>query len=62
MLKYFRKISQDESGAVTVDWVVLTSVVLGLAGAVVVTIQGATETTGTAISTELSDISVDAGF
>ncbi len=62
MIKNFIKFVKSEDGAVTVDWVVLTAVIVGLAGAVVVTIQGGTETAGTAVSTELSDIDVDAGF
>ncbi|WP_298675351.1 hypothetical protein [uncultured Lentibacter sp.] len=31
MIKFFKHFSQDESGAVTVDWVVLTAAVVGLA-------------------------------
>jgi Flp pilus assembly pilin Flp len=31
MVKFFKNFSKDESGAVTVDWVVLTAAVVGLA-------------------------------
>lgn len=31
MIKFFKNFSKDESGAVTVDWVVLTAAVVGLA-------------------------------
>lgn len=39
MFKLLRKHRADESGAVTVDWVVLTSVIVGL-GVMVLTIIG----------------------
>ena len=31
MINFFKNFSKDESGAVTVDWVVLTAAVVGLA-------------------------------
>lgn len=31
MMKFFKNFNNDESGAVTVDWVVLTAAVVGLA-------------------------------
>ena len=31
MIKFFKNFSKDEDGAVTVDWVVLTAAVVGLA-------------------------------
>ncbi|MGY3437703.1 MULTISPECIES: Flp family type IVb pilin [unclassified Marinovum] len=31
MLKFINKFRQDENGAVTVDWVVLTAAIVGLA-------------------------------
>lgn len=31
MVKFFKNFSKDDSGAVTVDWVVLTAAVVGLA-------------------------------
>jgi Flp pilus assembly pilin Flp len=62
MFKYIKKLSKDEDGAVTVDWVVLTAAVVGLAGAVVVSIQGGTTSVGTSVSSNLSGTGVDAGF
>ena len=46
MTKLFNKFRKDESGAVTVDWVVLTAAVVALAGAAYGSIQtGATDMT-----------------
>ena len=46
MIKFFKNFSKDESGAVTVDWVVLTAAVVGLAIAAYSSIQsGATALT-----------------
>ncbi len=39
MIKFFKNFSKDESGAVTVDWVVLTAAVVGLAVAAYSSIQ-----------------------
>ena len=48
MIKYFKNFRNDEDGAVTVDWVVLTAAVVALAGAAYASIQtGATALTGT---------------
>ena len=40
MLKLFKKFSADESGAVTVDWVVLTAAIVGLGIAVLAAVSG----------------------
>ena len=46
MTKLFKKFRKDEEGAVTVDWVVLTAAVVGLAIAAYSSIQtGATNLT-----------------
>lgn len=44
----------DESGAVTVDWVVLTAAIVGLGIAVVATVRTGVGNLGTQISTSLS--------
>ncbi|MGR3661935.1 MAG: Flp family type IVb pilin [Paracoccaceae bacterium] len=44
----------DEDGAVTVDWVVLTAAIVGLGIAVLSSVGGATDTFATAISTNLA--------
>jgi Flp pilus assembly pilin Flp len=46
MTKFFKNFRKDEDGAVTVDWVVLTAAVVGLAIAAYSSIQtGATDLT-----------------
>ena len=46
MIKFIKNFRKDEDGAVTVDWVVLTAAVVGLAVAAYTSIQtGATELT-----------------
>lgn len=53
MFKFIKKFRNDENGAVTVDWVVLTAAVVGLAIAAFGAIRGSTNTvltsTGTAV-------------
>ncbi|WP_264212733.1 hypothetical protein [Leisingera thetidis] len=46
MIKFFKNFRKDESGAVTVDWVVLTAAVAALAGVVYTAIEdGASDLT-----------------
>ncbi|WP_434288627.1 Flp family type IVb pilin [Celeribacter sp. SCSIO 80788] len=52
--KLYKNFSRDEDGAVTVDWVVLTSAVVGLGIAVLTTVAGGTKTLGAKISDDLS--------
>jgi len=48
MIKFIKNFRNDEDGAVTVDWVVLTAAVVALAGAAYSSIQdGATALTST---------------
>ena len=53
LLKIFKK---ADSGAVTVDWVVLTAAVCGLAFAAFTSISGGTGSVGTATNEMLSGI------
>ncbi|WP_163846586.1 Flp family type IVb pilin [Pseudooceanicola aestuarii] len=47
MLNFIKNFRNDEDGAVTVDWVVLTAAVIALGGAAYTAIEGgATEMTG----------------
>ncbi|THH37241.1 hypothetical protein E4Z66_09985 [Aliishimia ponticola] len=47
MIKFIKNFRKDENGAVTVDWVVLTAAVVGLAVAAYTSIEtGATGLTG----------------
>lgn len=49
-----KNFAADESGAVTVDWVVLTAAIVGLGIAVVVSVRTGVTTLGTNISTSLT--------
>lgn len=49
-----KKFAKDESGAVTVDWVVLTAAIVGIAIAVVAVIRGGVNATATEISNALT--------
>jgi len=50
MIKNFKS---DESGAVTVDWVVLTAAIVGLGVAVLAAVGSSTENLATAIGTQI---------
>ncbi|GIX13959.1 MAG: hypothetical protein KatS3mg118_1918 [Paracoccaceae bacterium] len=54
----FRRFAREEEGAVTVDWVVLTAAIVGLATAIIVLVQGGTEDLAGSISSALAGISV----
>lgn len=56
MLKRLKKLYRDESGAVTVDWVVLTAFIVGLTGVVVLAIQGGSGSVGDGVGNHLSNI------
>ena len=51
--KITKRFKDDEDGAVTVDWVVLTAAVVGLGVAVLASVKSATTTLGSRISTEI---------
>ena len=46
MTNFFKRFAQDESGAVTVDWVVLTAAIVGLGIAVLTTVFRQGQQTG----------------
>jgi Flp pilus assembly pilin Flp len=50
-----KNFAADESGAVTVDWVVLTAAIVGLGIAVVVSVRGGVSDMGDRISNALGD-------
>ena len=56
MIKFFKNFRKDENGAVTVDWVVLTAAVVGLAVAAYSSIEsgasGLTASTSTFMGTQ----------
>ncbi|MCU0816253.1 MAG: pilus assembly protein [Cypionkella sp.] len=55
LLNIFKSFKNDESGAVTVDWVVLTAAVVGLGLLVIGIIDDGISTAGTAILTDLNN-------
>ena len=54
MKKLMNAFVKDEDGAVTVDWVVLTAAIVGIAIAVAATIENALNSAASQISTGLS--------
>ena len=59
MTNFFKRFARDESGAVTVDWVVLCAAVVGIGVAVASTIGKDLNTVADAIGTDI-DTAVDA--
>jgi Flp pilus assembly pilin Flp len=57
-MKLFKKFRTDESGAVTVDWVVLTAAIVGLGVAVMTTVRSGTTGLAGKISDGLGSITV----
>jgi Flp pilus assembly pilin Flp len=53
-----KNFAADESGAVTVDWVVLTAAIVGLGLAVVTSVRSGVTSLGSSISGSLSSASV----
>jgi len=54
MLNFIKNFRNDEDGAVTVDWVVLTAAIVGLGIAVLTSVGGGTTALGDKISSTLS--------
>ena len=61
MIKFFKNFSKDDSGAVTVDWVVLTAAVVGLAIAAYGTIRTQTMSLAGQIETAIENVEMDPG-
>ena len=53
MAHQFKSFLKDETGAVTVDWVVLTAAIVVLAGAVTAAVVGPTQQLGDAITVSI---------
>ncbi|MEM6824244.1 MAG: hypothetical protein AAGB18_02600 [Pseudomonadota bacterium] len=53
--KITKRFKNDEDGAVTVDWVVLTAAIVGLGVAVLASVRSATITLGDRISQEIDN-------
>jgi len=60
--KIARKIRNEEDGAVTVDWVVLTAAVVGLSAAALSLIRSETGTLSSNIATYLKTTSINTTF
>lgn len=58
MNKFITNFLNEEDGAVTVDWVVLTAAVVGLGVAGVAAVKGGVDGLATSISTEMTSASV----
>lgn len=54
--------NQDEGGAVTVDWVVITSAVAGLSLAVILSITNGAKVYATFINEDIEEIAYEAGY
>jgi len=59
LFKLTKKFRNEEDGAVTVDWVVLTAAIVGLGLAVMSTVKSGSKTLASNISTGLGAITVD---
>jgi len=59
MFRFARKFRRDETGAVTVDWVVLTAAVVGLCGLAFAALHDATGGLGSHVGEYLSSKPVE---
>ncbi len=66
LFKLWKNFKNDESGAVTVDWVVLTAALVGLGLAVILAIQPGIEQAAQNINTDLQNanttVTIDGGL
>lgn len=58
MQNYLTKFRQDEDGAVTVDWVVLTAAIVGLGVAVILSVSGGAMDHATGLAAHLDSQSI----
>lgn len=61
MFKLYKNFKNDESGAVTVDWVVLTAAIVGLGIAVLAAVSDGVENLSEDIDTQLSGQGANSG-
>ncbi|MEM5476791.1 pilus assembly protein [Pacificibacter sp. AS14] len=54
--------NQDDGGAVTIDWVVITSAVLGISLTVILTISDGAQIYATFVSEDLEEIAYEVGY
>ena len=55
LLNIFKSFANDEAGAVTVDWVVLTAAIVGLGMVVMTTVGGGIEGLGQKVVSDLNE-------
>lgn len=60
MIDFIKNFHNDEDGAVTVDWVVLTAAVVGLGVAAVASVQGGVSGLASSIKSGVSGIEINA--
>jgi Flp pilus assembly pilin Flp len=60
LLNIFKSFKNDEAGAVTVDWVVLTAAIVGLGLVVMNTVGGAITDASDAVATDIGSASAAA--
>lgn len=58
LMNVFKAFTKDESGAVTVDWVVLTAAIVGLGMVVMTTVGGGLENLSGSVASSLTDSTV----
>jgi Flp pilus assembly pilin Flp len=61
LFNLFKAFRSDESGAVTVDWVVLTAAIVGLGIVVMTTVGGGIETLAGRIATDVGETAIGYG-
>ncbi|WP_380057094.1 hypothetical protein ACFE33_03750 [Falsihalocynthiibacter sp. SS001] len=61
MTNLIKNFVSNESGAVTVDWVVLTAAIVGLGVAVLASVSGGVKSLAGKISSEVSSMTVSNG-
>lgn len=61
-MQTFYAFLKDESGAVTVDWVVLTAAIVGLGIAILTSVGGGTQDLADTVSTNLSGSGVTTSY
>ncbi|WP_354668135.1 hypothetical protein [Pacificibacter marinus] len=62
LAQWVNKNNQEDDGAVTVDWVVITSAVAGLSLAVILTISNGAQVYATFVSEDLEEIAYEVGY
>ena len=62
MIKLFKNFAADESGAVTVDWVVLTAAIVGLGIAVMASVSSGLEDLSGDIENQLTSQGISTNF